>query len=251
MTRADAANWIGINCCKCWASVCCITEFRESKRNSVCMKCSCASSSLASLFNELTKGKNKYNVSQLWTNHKQRQQRLPFAMRRGGEGFWKYTNIWICSLRNDYCCIHVCFWLHRPYLLPFIHFNDSALLISRVWWIMVTGRKTGNVWSTGTWWNNDWCGWSHIHVPGPIPSAVAGLWEKQNEGCEKKVPTEINSEAPPSCLLCGVYQREKVTVGGVLPSRQLGVCGLCPPFPGKGGSHQRAATGNSNRANFL
>lgn len=101
LTRADAANWTGINCCKCWASVCCITEFRESKRNSVCMKCSCASSSLASLFNELTKGKNKYNVSQLWTNHKQWQKRLPFAMRREGEGFWKYTNIWIFSLLHS------------------------------------------------------------------------------------------------------------------------------------------------------
>lgn len=188
LTRADAANWTGIDCCKCWASVYCITEFRESKRNSVCMKCSCASSSLASLFNELTKGKNKYNVSQLRTNHKQWQQWFPFAMRRGGEDFWKYKNIWICSLQKDYCCIHVCFWLCRPYLLPFIHFNDSALLISRVWWIMATGRKTGNVWSTGTWWNNDWCGWSHIHVPGPTPSAVACLSERSRmKGVRKRV----------------------------------------------------------------
>lgn len=62
-TRADAANRSGINCCKCWASVCCITEFRESKRNSVCMKCSCASSSLAS--------SQKAKTSIMWANYEQ------------------------------------------------------------------------------------------------------------------------------------------------------------------------------------
>lgn len=77
--------------------------------------------------------------------------------------------------------------------------------------------------------------------------------------CEEKLPAEINTKSPPSQLLCCVYLKEEVTVGGVLtsgqggtPSELLGVCGACPPFPGKGGGgHQRAPTGNPNRANFL
>lgn len=77
--------------------------------------------------------------------------------------------------------------------------------------------------------------------------------------CEEKLPAEINTKSPPSGLLCCVYPKEEVTVGGVLTSRQggtpnepLGVCGACPPFPGKGGrGDQRAPTGSPNGANFL
>lgn len=56
--------------------------------------------------------------------------------------------------------------------------------------------------------------------------------------CEEKLPAEINTKAPPSRLLCCVYPKEEVTVGGA--SRQggtlsepLAVCRACPPFSGK------------------
>lgn len=49
--------------------------------------------------------------------------------------------------------------------------------------------------------------------------------------CEEKLPAEINTKSPPSQLLCCVYLKEEVTVGGVLtsgqggtPSELLGVC---------------------------
>lgn len=119
----------------------------------------------------------KAKTSIMWANYEQiiNSGRKDSRLRWDGEEK-AFGNTQIYEFFH--CCIHMCFWLHRPYLLPFIHFNDSALLVSRVWWILATGRKTGNVWSTGTWWDNDWCGWAHIHVPGPILSAVAGLSER-------------------------------------------------------------------------